>query len=70
MHAITWQRCLDVNDRSLRHLVLGLGGPFEGVPREGGFSITAASEIMALSTLATSLEDLSSRLGAITVGHT
>ncbi len=67
---ITWQRCLDVNDRSLRHIVLGLGGPFEGVPREGGFAITAASEIMALSTLATSIEDLTARLGRIIVGHT
>jgi len=67
---ITWQRCLDVNDRSLRHLVLGLGGPFEGVPRESSFSITAASEVMALSTLATSLDDLTTRLGRIIVGHT
>jgi formate--tetrahydrofolate ligase len=67
---VTWQRCLDVNDRSLRHLVLGIGGPFEGVPREGGFTITAASEIMALSTLAADLPDLSARLGRIIVGHT
>jgi formate--tetrahydrofolate ligase len=67
---ITWQRCLDVNDRSLRHIVMGLGGPYEGVPREGGFAITAASEIMALSTLATSIEDLTERLGRIIVGHT
>jgi formate--tetrahydrofolate ligase len=67
---ITWQRCLDVNDRSLRHIVLGLGGPFEGVPREGGFVITAASEIMALSTLAMSVADLTARLGRIIVGYT
>jgi len=67
---VTWQRCLDVNDRSLRHVVLGLGGPFEGVPREGSFAITAASEIMALSTLASDLDDLRGRLGRIIVGHT
>jgi formate--tetrahydrofolate ligase len=67
---ITWQRCLDVNDRSLRNIVLGLGGAYEGVPREGGFVITAASEIMALSTLATSIEDLTARLGRIIVGYT
>lgn len=67
---ITWQRCLDVNDRSLRHIVLGLGGPFEGVPREASFAITAASEIMALSTLAADLPDLTTRLGRIIVGYT
>ena len=59
-----------MNDRSLRHIVLGLGGPFEGVPREGSFAITAASEIMALSTLAIGIEDLTERLGRMTVGHT
>ncbi|MGI8550023.1 MAG: formate--tetrahydrofolate ligase [Dehalococcoidia bacterium] len=67
---VSWQRCLDVNDRSLRHIILGLGGTADGVPREGGFTITAASEIMALSTLATSLNDLTVRLGRIIVGHT
>jgi formate--tetrahydrofolate ligase len=67
---ITWQRCLDVNDRSLRHVILGLGGPFEGVPREGSFSITAASEIMALSTLSLGLSDLEERIGRVIVGYT
>jgi formate--tetrahydrofolate ligase len=67
---VTWQRCLDVNDRSLRHIVLGLGGPYEGVPREGSFSITAASEIMALSTLSLGLSDLTTRLGRVIVGYT
>jgi formate--tetrahydrofolate ligase len=67
---VTWQRCLDVNDRSLRHVLLGLGGPFEGVPREGSFSITAASEIMALSTLSLGLSDLTARLGRVIIGYT
>ena len=51
-------------------MILGLGGPFEGVPRESSFSITAASEIMALSTLAANIEDLTLRLGRVIVGHT
>ncbi|AIT61088.1 formate--tetrahydrofolate ligase [Corynebacterium doosanense] len=67
---ITWQRCLDVNDRALRGVVTGLGGKAHDVPRETGFTITAASEIMAILGLATSLEDLKARLGAITVGYT
>ena len=67
---VSWQRCLDVNDRSLRNVILGLGSPADGVPREGGFTITAASEVMALSTLAAGLEDLGVRLGRIIVGHT
>lgn len=65
---VTWQRCLDVNDRALRNVVLGLGGPAHGVPRESGFTITAASEIMAILGLATDLHDLKKRLGDITVG--
>lgn len=65
---VTWQRCLDVNDRALRNVVLGLGGPAHGVPRESGFTITAASEIMAILGLATDLHDLKERLGDITVG--
>lgn len=65
---ITWQRCLDVNDRALRNVVLGLGGPAHGVPRESGFTITAASEIMAILGLATDLHDLKERLGNITIG--
>ena len=67
---VTWRRCLDVNDRSLRHVVTGLGGPGQGTPREGGFDITAASEIMAILCLATGLEDLKKRIGRIVVGQT
>ena len=67
---ITWQRCLDVNDRSLRNVVTGLGGPGNGVPTETGFTITAASEIMAILGLATDLDDLKRRLGNITIGLT
>ncbi|WP_165242277.1 formate--tetrahydrofolate ligase [Corynebacterium lizhenjunii] len=67
---VTWQRCVDVNDRALRHVVTGLGGPTAGVPAETGFTITAASEIMAILGLATSLEDLKERLGNITIGYT
>ena len=67
---VTWQRCLDVNDRALRGVVTGLGGAAHGVPAETGFTITAASEIMAILGLATSLEDLKKRLGDITVGYT
>ncbi|WP_165165194.1 formate--tetrahydrofolate ligase [Corynebacterium qintianiae] len=65
---ITWQRCLDVNDRSLRSVVTGLGGPANGVPAQSGFTITAASEIMAILGLATDLADLKERLARITVG--
>ena len=67
---ITWQRCIDVNDRALRKVVTGLGGPAHGVPGETGFTITAASEIMAILGLATDLADLKKRLGDITVGYT
>ncbi|MHA2788978.1 formate--tetrahydrofolate ligase [Corynebacterium sp. S7] len=67
---VTWQRCLDVNDRSLRHVVTGLGGPKQGVPTETNFTITAASEIMAVLGLATDLDDLKRRLGEITIGFT
>ncbi len=66
---ITWQRCLDVNDRALRNVVIGLRGKANGIPREDGFTITAASEIMAILCLATDLEDLKRRLGAITIGY-
>lgn len=65
---VTWQRCVDVNDRALRSVVIGLGGRAHGVPRESGFTITAASEMMAILGLARSLEDLKARLGRITVG--
>ncbi len=67
---VTFRRVLDVNDRALRSIVVGLGGPTEGVPREAGFDITAASEIMAVLCLATDLADLKRRLAAITVGFT
>lgn len=67
---VTWQRCLDVNDRSLRNVVTGLGGPASGVPAQTGFTITAASEIMAILGLATDLDDLKERLAKITVGLT
>lgn len=67
---MTWQRCLDVNDRALRNVVTGLGGPAHGVPAETGFTITAASEIMAILGLATDLEDLKQRLANITIGLT
>lgn len=67
---VTWQRCMDVNDRSLRKIVTGLGGPANGMPAETGFTITAASEIMAILGLATDRADLKRRLGAITVGFT
>lgn len=66
--AINWKRALDMNDRSLRHIVIGLGGKKNGVPRESGFVITAASEVMAIFGLARSLQDLQERLGNIIVG--
>ncbi|MFN3255878.1 MAG: formate--tetrahydrofolate ligase [Ilumatobacter sp.] len=68
-HDITWRRVLDVNDRSLRNAVIGLGGRLDGVPRESGFDITAASEVMATLALCTSLQDLRTRLGRIVVGY-
>lgn len=69
-HSITWRRVLDVNDRALRNIVAGLGGRGDGVPRQTGFEITAASEVMATLALATSLSDLRARLGRIVVGYT
>jgi formate--tetrahydrofolate ligase len=68
LHAISWRRVLDVNDRALRNIVLGLGTAEDGVPRQSGFDITAASEVMAILALATSLRDLRRRLGEIVVG--
>ena len=65
---ITWRRCLDMNDRALRNIVSSLGGAANGFPREDGFDITVASEIMAILCLATSYEDLEKRLAAIVVG--
>lgn len=67
---VTWQRCMDVNDRALRNIVTGLGGAVNGAAAETGFTITAASEIMAILGLATDLADLKARLGAITIGYT
>jgi formate--tetrahydrofolate ligase len=66
---VAWHRVMDMNDRSLRHMVLGLGGLTQGGPREGGFHITAASEIMAILCLADSREDLERRLESILVGY-
>ncbi len=68
--SVTWKRCLDVDDRALRQIVIGLGGRVNGVPRETGFDITAASEVMAILGMASDLFDLRRRLGAITVGST
>ncbi|MBM6937729.1 formate--tetrahydrofolate ligase [Pseudoflavonifractor phocaeensis] len=67
---ITWKRCVDMNDRQLRNIVCGLGGKVNGVPREDGFDITVASEIMAVLCLATSLTDLKARLGRMVVAYT
>ena len=67
---ITWKRCVDMNDRQLRHIVDGLGGVANGCPREDGFDITVASEIMAVFCLAESLADLRARLGRVIVAYT
>ena len=66
---ITWKRTLDMNDRALRNVTIGLGGKINGVPREDGFMITVASEIMAILCLANDLQDLKERLGKIIVGY-
>ena len=68
--AITWKRAVDMNDRQLRHIVDGLGGKMQGVPREDGFEITVASEIMAVLCLSSDLMDLKRRLARIVVGYT
>lgn len=67
---ITWKRAVDMNDRQLRHIVGGLGGRVQGVPREDGFEITVASEVMAILCLATDISDLKNRLARIIVGYT
>ena len=67
---ITWRRVVDVNDRALREVVVGLGGPGNGYPRQDGFDIVVASEVMAIFCLATSLADLKERLGKIVIGYT
>lgn len=66
---IIWKRVVDLNDRALRHVTVGLGSPVNGIPREDGFDITVASEIMAILCLATSLEDLKKRLSNIVIGY-
>src|SRR5262249_41632804 len=66
---ISWRRCVDMNDRALRRIVVGLGGPLNGRPRETGFDITAASEVMAIVAVSRDLADLRRRLGRITVGY-
>ncbi len=67
---ITWKRVVDLNDRALRHIIVGLGGKAQGVPREDGYMITVASEIMAILCLAADLQDLKARLGRIIIGYT
>ena len=70
LNNITWRRVLDVNDRALRNIIVGLGGKGDGVPRQTGFDITAASEVMATLALTKSLADLRERLGRIVAGYT
>ena len=69
LHNITWRRVLDINERALRNIVVGMGGRLDGIPRETGFDITAASEVMAALALCTSLQDLRARMGRIVVGY-
>ena len=66
---VTWRRCMDMNDRQLRTIFAGLGSPKDGVPREDGFDITVASEVMAIFCLANGLDDLTKRLGSIIIGY-
>ncbi len=68
--SITWKRCVDMNDRQLRHVIDGIGGKVNGVPREDGYDITVATEIMAVFCLASSIADLKERLARIVVGYT
>jgi formyltetrahydrofolate synthetase len=68
--SVGWRRCVDINDRALRDIALGLGGRANGYPRQSGFDITAASEVMAIVAVARDLHDLRERLGAITVAYT
>lgn len=67
---IVWKRCLDMNDRALRDIIIGMGGPLNGVPREDSFQITVASEVMAILCLATDLEDLKKRIRKIVIAYT
>ncbi len=66
---IVWKRCMDMNDRALRNVIVGLGGKVNGVPREDGFNITVASEVMAILCLASDINDLKNRLGKIIIGY-
>jgi formate--tetrahydrofolate ligase len=68
-HSISWRRVVDINDRALRNVIVGLGSRIDGVPRQSGFDITAASEVGVILSLATSLRDLRSRLGRIVIGY-
>ncbi len=70
LHNITWRRVMDVNDRALRNIIVGLGTRLDGVTRQTGFDITAASEVMAILALTTSVEDMRARFGRIVVGYT
>ena len=70
IHNITWRRVVDINDRALRNVTIGLGGKMDGIPRETGFDITAASEVMAALALSTDLFDLRVRMGRIVLGYT
>jgi len=67
---IVWKRCMDMNDRALRNVIVGLGGKINGVPREDGFNITVASEVMAILCLSSDLKDLKNRLGCVIIGYT
>ena len=67
---ITWKRCVDMNDRQLRNIVCGIGGRVNGIPREDGYDITVASEIMAILCLAKDITDLKDRLSKIIIGYT
>ena len=69
LRRITWKRCVDMNDRALRNIVIGLGGTPNGMPRQDGYMITAASEVMAIFALATDREDLEQRLAGIVIGY-
>ena len=66
---IVWHRCMDMNDRSLRNITIGLGGPLQGIPREDHFDITVASEIMAILCLSTDLDDMRRRIDNILLGY-
>ena len=70
LRRVTWRRVVDINDRQLRQIVTGAGGPANGYPMEGGFDITVASEVMAIFCLSRSLQDLQERLGRIVIGYT